>query len=195
MALCSGCGNEIDDPEHCPVCEAGRAHHRPRVVVARCQCPRCADTLAEEDWEGTTTLVCPSCRGTFFPGRSLETVLNKLRATCDPVDVDTVMRDFKDRFTRELPDAVRYKQCPVCDGVMLRRNYATVSGVIVDCCNDHGTWVDETAFAGLADFISRGGDLLADEAGKVRARMTGVKRADGSASGGPTLLERFFGTR
>ena len=192
MALCPTCGNEVPDTAQCPVCQAGRAPRQgsaTRLAKGRGRCPRCNEFLTEEDWDGVMTFCCPNCRGIFFPLRGLEEVLNKLRATCDPVDVQSVMQDFKDRFNRKLPTAIHYKTCPVCTTVMTRRNYATVSGVIVDQCGDHGTWVDEAQFGALADFICRGGDVLATEASKVRARV-----AQGQG-GGRTLLDRFFGAK
>jgi len=195
MALCPGCGNEIADPQHCPICLAGRGAGRAkqRRQDPRCFCPRCDEALEQQDWEGTTTLCCPVCRGTFFPARSLEQVLNRLRATVDAVDVETVLKDFRDRFTRQLPEAVRYKACPVCETVMIRRNYGTVSGVIVDHCGDHGTWVDETQFAELASFICRGGDILASQAQKLQER-TSAARPHGGDSQGPAggLLDRLL---
>jgi hypothetical protein len=72
---------------------------------------------------------------------------------------------------------------------MTRRNYATVSGVIVDFCGDHGTWVDEAQFAALAEFISRGGDILAAETGKVRARI----QQPGQQGSAKTIMDRLFG--
>ncbi|MHC4223205.1 MAG: TFIIB-type zinc ribbon-containing protein [Planctomycetota bacterium] len=191
MALCPRCGNEVDDPATCGVCRAGRAAPKSAPQdQGQCVCPRCSDPLQQQDWEGVATLNCPSCRGTLFPDRGLEAVLNKLRATCDPVDVATVHKEFRGRFKRELPEAVRYKSCPVCGTVMTRQNYGTVSGVIVDCCPDHGVWVDEAAFAALADFICRGGDLLASDAAKVRARLAPKQQKGRDQS----LLERFFGS-
>jgi len=191
MALCPGCGNEVQNPQNCPVCGAGRApkaSNLKKLSKGRGKCPRCNVFLAEQDWEGVVTYSCPTCRGTFFAERGLEDVLNKLRATCDPMDVQTVMKEFKDRFTRKLPEAIRYKKCPVCDTVMTRRNYATVSGVIVDFCGDHGTWVDEAQFAALAEFISKGGDILAAETGKVRARIQPPQ-----PGGARTIMDRLFG--
>lgn len=192
MAFCTGCGNEVADPAHCEICSAGRATHkagkRPAVRTGKCMCPKCNQALEEQDWEGTITLTCPVCRGSFFPARGLEAVLNRLRSSCDTVDVESALKDFRDRFTRELPDTVRYKACPVCETVMLRRNYGNVSGVIVDCCGDHGTWVDENAFAELASFIVRGGDLVAGKANEVRARS----RTLGSTTG-DSLLSKFLG--
>ncbi|MHC4547907.1 MAG: TFIIB-type zinc ribbon-containing protein [Planctomycetota bacterium] len=192
MSLCPGCGNEVVDTQRCPVCEAGRAPRggSPRKLAkGLSKCPRCNEFLLKQDWDGVITYSCPNCRGTFFPARGLEEVLNKLRATCDPVDVQTVLKDFRDRFSRKLPTAIRYKTCPVCNTVMTRRNYATVSGVIVDACGDHGTWVDEAQFAALADFICRGGDVLATEVRKVRARIS-----PGEQRSGGTLLDKFFGS-
>jgi Zn-finger nucleic acid-binding protein len=191
MALCTGCGNEVLDPQRCPVCLAGRAivpRPKRKPEDRRCQCPRCNEYLEQQDWEGTVTLSCPSCRGTFFPGQSLEQVLNRLRATVDRQDVDAILKDFKDRFTRVLPSAVRYKACPVCGTVMTRRAYATVSGVITDFCGEHGIWVDEAQFAELADFICRGGDVLASKATRTLDRAT--PRAAGRDS---SLLDRLLG--
>ena len=189
MALCTKCGNEVGDPDACPVCGVDRDR---RDAVGRCGCPRCAEFLDTQSWEGIATLVCGSCRGTFFPDRTLEHVLNKLRQTCDPVDMATVLRDFRGRFTRELPKAVRYKKCPVCDEVMLRRNYATVSGVVIDVCADHGTWVDEHAFAELADFICRGGDQLAEKAADVRRAEAQARSPRTAGPRGGTLLDKLF---
>jgi Zn-finger nucleic acid-binding protein len=143
--------------------------------------------------EGTTTLMCPSCQGTFFPGQTLEIVLNRLRANCDPTDVASALQGFKDRFKRELPKSVQYKQCPVCDGPMTRRNYGTVSGVIVDVCYEHGTWVDGSAFGELASFIVRGGDLVAGKASETRERAR-HRPATGPESGPGSILGKLLGS-
>ena len=146
--------------------------------------------MGEQDLDGTKTLLCPGCHGMFFPDQSLEEVLNKLRASCDPTDVDAALRDFKDRFRRELPKNVRYKLCPVCDEPMIRRNYGTVSGVIIDVCYEHGTWVDENAFAELASFIVRGGDLVAGKAQQARALLKSIKKTDPTS-----ILGKLLGTK
>ena len=176
MAFCRQCGNDVLDAERCSVCAAregakGKPAPKRRAVLSVCKCPRCGDALTQEDMEGTAALMCPACQGMFFPDAALETVLNKLRATCDPTDAESALKDFKDRFRRALPESMRYKLCPVCDQPMLRQNYGAVSGVITDVCNEHGTWVDGQAFAEIADFIVRGGDLVADKAAQTRQRV------------------------
>lgn len=189
--LCTKCGNEVKDPARCPVCAAGRGGarkmDRKRGSSPHGLCPRCDAALGSESWEGSPVFVCPTCRGSFFPGQGLEEALNKLRATCASGDLAGVLAEFKGRFSRSLPSAVRYKGCPQCGTVMTRRNYQTVSGVIVDTCGQHGTWVDESAFAELADFITKGGDILAAEARKVRARLTPHPQS------GPSIIDKLFG--
>lgn len=190
--LCTRCGNEVKDPARCPVCAAGRgtrkaASKEPSGPPA---CPRCSDPLERQEWDGIPVLSCPACRGSFFPERGLEEALNKLRATVSATDMATVLSEFKGRFTRSLPTAIRYKSCPVCRTVMTRRNYGSVSGVIVDHCGQHGTWVDESAFAELADFITRGGDLLAMQARRIQARA-----GPAAQQGAGSILERLFGGR
>ena len=144
----------------------------------------------DQEIESCTTLMCPSCQGMFFPDQTLERVLNQLRATCDPTDVHSAMQEFKTRFTRSLPESVKYKQCPVCDGPMTRRNYGGVSGVIIDVCYEHGTWVDGSAFGELADFIVRGGDLVSEKANETRARA----RPSGATGGQSSLLGKILGS-
>jgi hypothetical protein len=134
----------------------------------------------------------PDVPGDVLPGQRARDRARQARKTCDPVDADTVLKDFKDRFHRQLPDAVRYKHCPVCDTVMTRLAYGTVSGVIIDACGDHGTWVDEAQFAALADFICRGGDILAAKVDEVRERnVIGGHR--GPAGDTASILGRFLG--
>ncbi len=158
--FCPGCGNEVENAQRCPICRSGRASGKTTEESTGLRCPRCDDPLEEQDWEGLGVHLCPTCNGSFFPPGGLETTLDKLRAHRGATDLETVCREFRDRFTRELPEAMRYKPCPVCDTFMTRLNYAGSSGIIVELCGHHGTWVDQSAFGSLTDFVSRGGDLI-----------------------------------
>jgi len=61
----------------------------------------------------------------------------------------------------ELEKKVTYVRCPVCHTMMNRKNFAQISGVIVDVCGHHGTWFDPGELEKLMDFIARGGLLKA----------------------------------
>jgi Zn-finger nucleic acid-binding protein len=152
----------VADVHHCPICTAGRGSgKRAAPAASKPACPNCADPLEGQDWDGIAVLMCPTCQGALFPIGGLEKTLDKLREAKEETKLAEVLREFKDRHHRKLAAAVRYKTCPACAGPMTRRNYMDVSGVIVDVCGKHGTWVDQAAFGDLAAFISRGGDVLA----------------------------------
>jgi Zn-finger nucleic acid-binding protein len=52
---------------------------------------------------------------------------------------------------------VQYRKCPECDAFMHRRNFRKSSGVIIDRCNEHGTWLDADELEQIAGFILSGG--------------------------------------
>jgi Zn-finger nucleic acid-binding protein len=58
---------------------------------------------------------------------------------------------------------VLYRKCPVCEAFMRRSNYRKTSGVIIDICNEHGTWLDVDELEAIAGYVISGGRPEADE--------------------------------
>ena len=58
---------------------------------------------------------------------------------------------------------VKYVPCPECSQLMNRMNFARCSGVIVDLCNNHGTWFDRDELSRIIGFIREGGMNTARE--------------------------------
>ncbi len=56
-----------------------------------------------------------------------------------------------------IDDPVRLRACPVCKELMYRRNWGEHSGVIVDRCEQHGTWYDEGEVEKIREYIELGG--------------------------------------
>ena len=48
-------------------------------------------------------------------------------------------------------------KCPVCNAAMQRKNFAGSSGVVVDWCGSHGTWLDAHEMEDIAAFVLDGG--------------------------------------
>jgi hypothetical protein len=63
---------------------------------------------------------------------------------------------------------------------MHRKNYGKRSGVIVDWCGPHGTWLDADELEQIAHFIAGGG--LRDAAGGSEARASRTARSSTSSS-------------
>jgi Zn-finger nucleic acid-binding protein len=79
---------------------------------------------------------------------------------------------------------VVYRKCPECAGTMQRKNFAKRSGVIVDWCGKHGTWLDADELEEIAAYVLAGGldkaagaegFHLAPDPDKLRARYEAEK--------------------
>src|SRR5262249_45078790 len=52
---------------------------------------------------------------------------------------------------------IAYRKCPECGALMQRTNFGHRSGVVVDWCGSHGTWLDADELEDIADFVAAGG--------------------------------------
>ena len=58
---------------------------------------------------------------------------------------------------------VAYLKCPECDAYMRRRNFRKASGVIIDSCRKHGTWLDADELEQITGFVLSGGNPKAQQ--------------------------------
>jgi Zn-finger nucleic acid-binding protein len=86
---------------------------------------------------------CDQCAGTWFDDGELEALpaeLSERDLATEAVSALDGLRGLKSAVLRQ----VRYLACPVCGEEMSRRNYEGVSGIILNRCSGHGTWLDFT---------------------------------------------------
>src|SRR3990172_1667140 len=50
-----------------------------------------------------------------------------------------------------------YRRCPACRTVMSRVNFGKKSGVFLDVCPRHGTWLDRDELLRVIAFVEKGG--------------------------------------
>ncbi len=148
---CSGCGRQLGLE---PVGELGTL-----------SCPICKETLSVFRDAGGRLFDCGQCGGQFVE--------------------HAMLRDMLDRHARvPLPDSVKklpggpttrasYIPCPECGSLMNRKNFGTMSGVIVDVCKKHGTWFEADGLPRVIAFVAAGGlekarQREADEAARQR---------------------------
>jgi Zn-finger nucleic acid-binding protein len=101
---------------------------------------------------------CGECNGLWVPGDRFDRLVQRAveaRRSADP----TKLAAFAPRITGGNPvsNRVVYRKCPVCEAFMHRRNWRRSSGVIVDICADHGTWLDADELEQIAGFVLSGG--------------------------------------
>jgi len=123
------------------------------------RCPRCDVALQSVDIaiDGTFYVEhCDRCRGAFFDTGELEHVLDVLTQHTEEVDRNR-LNELAAADCFEQGANVRYLKCPVCRELMNRRTYGARSGVVVDYCRVHGTWLDGGELARLIQWTSAGG--------------------------------------
>jgi Zn-finger nucleic acid-binding protein/ribosomal protein L40E len=171
---CTYCGSAIvRDPDQlsliCPECFA-RNSDRSRFCVAcgvafapqplpsegrELPCPACDTRMPPTQVAGIAVNECPGCHGLWVPGDHFDALVKRaaqLREQRAPTaDAPRVQRG------RPTDREVRYRRCPECDQFMLRINYRRSSGVILDECRAHGTWLDADELEQVAGFILAGG--------------------------------------
>jgi Zn-finger nucleic acid-binding protein len=99
---------------------------------------------------------CDSCSGLFVPHETFE----MMQDASERVILST-QRAQAGRL--EIEKTISYVKCPVCRTLMNRKNFAGMSGVIVDICGYHGVWFDAGELGKIMDFVAKGGLLKARE--------------------------------
>jgi len=133
----------------CPACQDGHRLANRQVGadgVAVLECGRCAGFwLGHEVFRG---LVERANRESLPPGATLETPQQVAAKFGLPAGAATPGGTERGSF---------YRPCPVCRELMVRRNYAHESGVIVDLCREHGVWFDADELGRVLAWLRAGG--------------------------------------
>jgi Zn-finger nucleic acid-binding protein/ribosomal protein L40E len=143
--FCTGCGIEF----------------RPQAVEAashQLDCPCCETGMAVRGVGGIRIFECAQCNGLWVPGENFDALIERSIAArrADPSSGLSLAARRHDRRSA-FSGTIEYRRCPVCDAQMLRKNFGRRSGVIVDWCREHGTWLDADELEDIASFIVRGG--------------------------------------
>ncbi len=136
-----------------------------REFLKNIYCPVCGNLLKRIDIgrvEKLQAYGCLKCDGIFFKKDILQKVLEGYAKKISVIDINVLNFILNNpRYERE--KKVIYKKCPFCKKVMQRKNYKSVSGVIVDICQEHGIWLDGGELKQLLEWKKAGGEIKAKE--------------------------------
>lgn len=132
---------------------------------------------------------CPVCLGMFLERGALEQLLSQ---AVGPVwEIDTPLLNRLAENPRSSPASLRYRRCPACSEMMNRSLFGRRSGVIVDRCRSHGTWLDAGELRQLLEWTRAGGALRhqereteARQAEERQRRREAAERATALAASG-----------
>ncbi|MBX3230485.1 MAG: zf-TFIIB domain-containing protein [Labilithrix sp.] len=155
---CLYCGREQRPGEECVPCRilvppAASAHYR-ATLCARCGNPNLTRlALGPNDAEVDH---CLGCRGAFVSSGAWTALLDAIAAG-EALDLA--------RFGERVESPFPLVRCPVCRYEMERARFAGTSAVVIDVCNQHGTWLDRGELPALAAFLRGAPDAQASPAG------------------------------
>jgi Zn-finger nucleic acid-binding protein len=165
--FCTACGVEFR-PEPIPT------EQEPPL-----ECPVCEEGLAVRGVGGVWVRECAKCNGLWVAGDRFESLVSRaLEAARQRAASGIPVAPAKPSWTGQRN--FRYRQCPVCHARMVRKNYGRRSGVIVDWCGAHGTWLDADELEQIAAFIAGGG-----------LRDTAPAATPGLSNGPPMTVDQF----
>jgi Zn-finger nucleic acid-binding protein len=136
------------------------------------KCPKCFVEMKSLSLDNVQTDECPKCGGIWVDFVEEKKALD-MKPEVFTVDELHNLRKIYQPFGKI--EKVKYFRCPRCDKFMWRKNYMDHSGVIVDKCEDHGTFFDKGELEKAAEFIKKGGA----EYQKLRITETGLSEVHG----------------
>jgi Zn-finger nucleic acid-binding protein len=171
---CPNCGAPVD-PElrRCPYCKArlatvscpscfalmfegsaycaacGARGARTEAAAATAKCPDCKDAMRQLQIGTTRLLECETCDGVWVDGATFESLCADREAQA------ALLHQYAGRPAPSL--RVKYRPCVRCGKMMNRVNFARISGVVVDVCKGHGTFLDPGELHAIVQFIHGGG--------------------------------------
>jgi Zn-finger nucleic acid-binding protein len=168
---CTFCGSEVRSPSAagpvCPecfartpagsrFCTACGVAFRPepiQVETRELPCPVCSAPMASQALAGVAIGQCGSCQGLWIPEGHLEQLVRRAQEArrAPPGEVPAPAPRLRGGNPASRP--VEYRRCPECDALMQRRNFRRSSGVIVDVCRRHGTWLDADELEQIAGYV------------------------------------------
>ena len=156
---CPRClASTLKDARHCSSCGLRLEVTAVLRALSSRACPRCATGLIECEAEGTRYVECPGCAGLWLGEEQFEHLAQgRERAGMAALAIRGARSDGAAQAPLAGEPAVAYLPCPVCGELMNRRNFAALSGVILDWCRGHGWWFDARELERALAFVEKGG--------------------------------------
>lgn len=178
--FCHSCGHDL------------RGAERVGTTDTNLTCPCCPGVhLVSRPLAGSSMHIheCPSCAGMWLSHHQFDEIAKSAKARSLPPGMHRGSTGEAPVGTNTLTKqrGPLYRQCPECGATMNRRNYARVSGIVIDACKTCGVWFDADELAAIVRWVEEGG---LDSARAQRAEQTAVDaskprpRATSSAGGG-----------
>jgi Zn-finger nucleic acid-binding protein len=138
----------------CTACGVAFRPEPQSVQTRELPCPVCSLPMSPRAVAGAAVDECTSCQGLWIPEGRLEELVERAREAREAASGPRPgVPAPRVRSGNPLTQRVEYRRCPECDAHMQRRNFRRSSGIIVDVCRRHGTWLDADELEQIAGFV------------------------------------------
>lgn len=162
--VCPECySRNTDDARFCTACGVTFAPESVDTKGEEFPCPCCGCLMAARQLIGVSINECAQCNGLWVPDDKLDFLVARATDARERAgEHATQAIGPRKKGANPYQQRVEYRKCPACEGMMARRNFCRTSGIILDRCHEHGTWLDADELEALAGFILSGGRPQAD---------------------------------
>lgn len=154
-SMCPSCFCRLPiDAKHCVECGIKINPRNLNDSLTKLPCPRCTTKLSLRTVDQMDFHECNGCGGIWLSVDGFSTVCKKRQAGSPEIAFRGLKRKAFE-LTKE--EEFRYIPCPKCQQLMNRRNYASISGVVIDTCRECGVWLDNEELGRIMKFIEANG--------------------------------------
>ncbi len=156
--VCPECyARNPEGARHCTACGIAFLPQPIRSRPEPLSCPVCPSTrLGSRSIGGLWTDECPHCLGLWAPGDVMDRLVSRVEEAHRQQKSAVAGASRRERHAAWQSQVV-YRHCPECGGSMQRKNFGGRSGVVLDWCGSHGTWLDAHEMEDVAAFVMAGG--------------------------------------
>ena len=167
--ICPECmARNLENARFCLACGVGFSPQAVTHDVAELRCPCCERWMAASEVGGLVVQECPKCHGLWAPENVFGSLVDRAIKVARERALNGEAAPPRMDGANPATNRVEYRRCPVCDALMGRKNFRKRSGVIVDRCHEHGTWLDANELEQIAGFVLSG---RADAAARAEAQL------------------------
>lgn len=153
--VCPQCyARNPEGARHCTSCGVA---FQPQPIRDRAEplpCPVCPGVEMESrSLGGLWVDECPQCLGLWAPGDVMDRLVDRVQEARRQARGVVEHHERRSAWQAQ----VIYRHCPECGGAMQRKNFGAHSGVVLDWCLNHGTWLDAHEMEDVAAFVMEGG--------------------------------------
>lgn len=162
QSQCSSCNHKIyANVRTCPMCNGSMMLIQEEREK---HCPRCALPLEIHHYRNFELDKCGQCEGLWLQPDEFSVLSSEFDVYRDDNSNPQYLKPG-------LPKSENYLSCANCQKMMSRRNFKSMSGILIDSCLHCGVWLDKGELQHIRNFIANGGLNKAQDSKMVKHEL------------------------